>query len=129
MPVKSTVKLSTLSHVILYVKDTKRSIDFYQAVLGTKVKLNEDGWVELDTGSTTLALHVEGEKTGTSGSTSTVVFAVDNVKQTYKDLKSAGVKFKSEPHQVCEAPDALGFSADFQDPDGNSLSIFGMVKK
>jgi len=129
MAVKSNVKLSTLTHVILYVKDTKKAIEFYQDKLGTTVKFNEEGWVELETGSTTLALHVAGEKTGTPGGSSTVVFGVENVKQTYEDLKAAGVKFTGEPHQVCETPDSLGMSADFQDPDGNSLSIFGMVKK
>ena len=129
MPVKSNVKLSTISYVILYVKDTKRAIDFYQDVLGAKVKSSEEGWTELETGSTTLALHVEGEKSGSAGATSTVVFAVDDVKQTYEDLKAAGVKFGSEPHMVCETPDSFGYSADFKDPDGNGLSIFGMVKK
>ncbi|HEY9757182.1 MAG TPA: VOC family protein [Oculatellaceae cyanobacterium] len=129
MPVKSNVKLDTLAYVILYVKDTAKAVTFYQDVLGAKVKFNEDGWVELETGAVTLALHKEGEKSGTAGSSSTVVFAVKDVKQTYQDLKSVGVKFSGEPHQVCETPDSIGISADFKDPDGNSLSIFGMEKK
>jgi lactoylglutathione lyase len=129
MPVKSNVKLDTLAYVILYVKDTDKAIAFYQDMLGAKVKMNEDGWVELETGAVTLALHREGPQSGTAGSSSTVVFAVKDVKQTYEDLKTAGVKFSGEPHQVCEMPDSVGISADFKDLDGNSLSIFGIEQK
>jgi lactoylglutathione lyase len=129
MPVKSNVKLDTLAFVILYVKDTERALAFYQDILGAQVRTHEDGWIELETGAATLALHAEGEKTGKAGSNSTVVFAVKDIRQTYEELKRAGVNFRGEPHQVCETPDSIGLSADFQDLDGNGLSLFGMEKR
>ena len=59
MSVKSPVKLSTLAYVILYVADTEKSLPFYRDILGLKVKSGDPGWVELETGATTLALHGE----------------------------------------------------------------------
>ena len=58
-----------------------------------------------------------------------LVFEVEDVYQAHDELKKAGVKFNNEPHQVCEEGDKVGFSATFNDLDGNSLSIFSYVHK
>jgi lactoylglutathione lyase len=129
MPAKTDVKLSTISYVILYVKDTEKAVPFYRDTLGMKIKSQEPGWVEIDTGSTTLALHGEENPPAQRTGSAIVVFAVDDLQSTYEALKAKGVKFNREPQVVCEAGDKVGKSADFTDPDGNSLSIFGMVSR
>jgi lactoylglutathione lyase len=131
MPVSADVKLSTLAYIILYVKDTKKSVPFYRDTLGLKVKANEEGWVELESGAVTLALHGHDQHKPIQSETQPiVVFQVENVQQAYEGLKAKGVKFHSEPHIVCEAgPEQVGKSADFEDLDGNRLSIFGLCKK
>ena len=131
MASKTQVSLSTLNWVILNVKNTGESLPFYRDVLGMKVKLEVPGWVELNTGHTTVALHgTEGsdqphEKAGPT----TLVFQVDNVYEVYESLKASGVKFAGEPRKVCEEGDKDGISAEFHDPDGNLLSVFSYVKK
>ncbi|MCA9803157.1 MAG: VOC family protein [Cyanobacteria bacterium HKST-UBA02] len=130
MSVKSKTRLSTLSYVILYVKDTARALEFYRDKLGMEVKLEDGGWIELETGSATLALHATDETIMEKHSTTPiVVFNVDNIKESYEELKKQGVKFDKEPHEVCSTPEFTGLSADFEDLDGNRLSIYGMIPK
>jgi catechol 2,3-dioxygenase-like lactoylglutathione lyase family enzyme len=128
MPVSTDVKLSTLSYVILYVKDTAKTVPFYRDTLGMKVKVDEQGWVELESGPVTLALHAEANLPAKREGQPIVVFNVENIQQAYESLKAKGVKFEKEPHVVCEAEGKSGKSADFVDPDGNRLSIFGYEK-
>ena len=49
MPTSTKVKLSKLSYVIVYVKDTEKATQFYRDVLGMPVKVDAPGWVEFDT--------------------------------------------------------------------------------
>lgn len=132
MAVKTETKISTMSYVIVYVQDTKKSVPFYRDILGMTVKSEEDGWVELDTGSTTLALHgmKPGQKhPGKVEGQPIVVFTVDNVHEAREELVKKGVKFKTECEVVCEAGDHVGISTNFYDIDENLYSIFSMVKK
>jgi catechol 2,3-dioxygenase-like lactoylglutathione lyase family enzyme len=133
MAVKSDIKLSTISYVIVYVKDTENSLPFYKEKLGMKVKSQEPGWVELETGETTLALHgMEKGKAHASSSKegqAIIVFNVDDIYHAKEVLESRGVKFNDAPKVVCEAGDHDGMSADFHDPDGNMYSIFAMMPK
>lgn len=126
MAVKTDVKLATLSYVILYVADTEKALPFYRDTLGMKVKSSEEGWVELDAGATTVALHhADKIQARQLESAPTLVFTVDNIHEAYEALKSKGVKFHKEPQQVCETPDGIGMCAEFSDAWGNVLSIYG----
>jgi lactoylglutathione lyase len=130
MTVKANVSLSNLAYVIIYVKDTEKSVPFYRDLLGIKVKMQHPGWVELETGHTILALHGEEKPSVARGQGQPImVFHVEKIHETFEALKANGVKFDAEPRQVCEEGDSAGLSADFKDPDGNLLSIFGFVPK
>ncbi|MBY0357384.1 MAG: VOC family protein [Candidatus Obscuribacterales bacterium] len=145
MPASTGIKVSALSYIILYVGDTNKAAEFYRDKLGLEIKVNHPGWAELKTGDTTLALHQISECANSEATTTTttcastmskaaenspyMVFNVDNIKEAYATLKDAGIKFDSEPRQVCEEGDQVGLSADFTDLDGNRLSIFSMVAK
>jgi catechol 2,3-dioxygenase-like lactoylglutathione lyase family enzyme len=110
--------------VILYVRDMKAQVSFYRDVLGIPVKeptgdedLSELKWVELDTGSCTLALHGGGE--GRLGKDAPkVVFRVYDVAASRASLLQDGVKMGDVRSpgpgiQVC----------DGWDPEGNRFSI------
>ena len=131
MPTKSSLKLSTIGYAIVYVKDIAKSVPFYRDVLGVRVKVEGTGWAEFDTGATTLALHAEEEgKTHDARSGSTMlVFPVESIDDAHEVLKSNGVKIVKAPHQVCETPTGIGYSIDFEDPDGNLLSLYTEKKK
>lgn len=130
MPATAGLKISTLSYVIIYVTDTEKAAKFYTEKLGLKTKVNHPGWVELETGTCTLALHgSEKPLTIPSEGAPVMVFHVDDIHEATKALKASGVTVKTECQQVCEEGDKLGLSSDFTDPDGNHLSIFGFQPK
>jgi lactoylglutathione lyase len=129
MAVKSEVKLTTLSYVIIYVPNTKEATAFYRDKLGFKVKMEEEGWVELETGSTTVALHGADDLPAKRDEKTILVFNVEKIKDAYEALQEKGIKFEAEPKEVCATPDHVGMSADFKDPWGNHLSIFAMEAK
>jgi predicted enzyme related to lactoylglutathione lyase len=58
-----------------------------------------------------------------------LVFPVDNIDDAHEVLKSNGVKIVKTPHQVCETPTGIGYSVDFEDPDGNLLSVYAEKPK
>jgi catechol 2,3-dioxygenase-like lactoylglutathione lyase family enzyme len=130
MPAQTSLKLSTLSYVIIYVKDTKKALSFYRDTLGMKVRMEEDGWVELDTGSVTVALHADEHHKSETTPGVVPVFAVDNVHEAYEVLKAKGIKFDKDLQVVCEGEGGkVGKCADFRDLDGNRLSVFGYANK
>ena len=130
MPTSTKVKLSTLSYVILYVKNIESAKKFYSETLGMKIKVDAPDWVELDTGAATVALHtIESSPSKPEKGNPELVFAVDNVYDAYDELKKAGVKFNHEPHQVCEQDDSVGVSVSLLDEDGNTISIYSDVAK
>jgi catechol 2,3-dioxygenase-like lactoylglutathione lyase family enzyme len=49
------------------------------------------------------------------------VFSVEHVRAAYDALRAAGVNFLNEPRVVSGA----NWAANFKDPDGHLLSIFG----
>jgi catechol 2,3-dioxygenase-like lactoylglutathione lyase family enzyme len=58
---------------------------------------------------------------GAAPGASQLVFGVDNVKAAYAALKAKGVEFTNEPRNV----NGREWAANFHDPDGHLLSIFG----
>lgn len=125
MAVTTSLKVSTISYAIVYVKDTAKALPFYRDILGAKVKVDSPGWVEFDMGPVTLALHGEApERPIQRGNSSLIVFPVDDVFEAHDLLKSAGVKIIESPKMVCETPTGKGYSLDIADPDGNLLSFY-----
>lgn len=130
MPTSTKVQLSTLTYVILYVKDIAKATEFYKEKLGMKIKVDSPGWVEIETGTTTLALHgIENPAAKPKEGNPELTFAVENVYDAHESLAKSGVKFTHEPHEVCDAGDKVGISAAFNDLDGNNLSIFSYIAK
>ena len=124
-----TLALGNLTYLILYAQDVLKSVAYYRDTLGMKVKgeVNEF-WTELDAGACTLALHKAEKPLSPSAEGPTPVFHVADVRAAHAALKTLGVK-PSDLHQVCEMGEQVGLSSDFRDPDGNRLSVFGLVKK
>lgn len=129
MPVKTNLKVSTISYAIVYVKDTTKSLPFYRDVLGLKAKVEAPGWVEFETGAVTLALHGDEHLKDHQKNSVVLVFPVDNIDRAHEELKAAGVKIVEAPKQVCEGEDSVGMSLEFEDPDGNRLSFYADKKK
>lgn len=125
MPEKN-FRLTWIGTVMLGVRDLAASLEFYRDKLGLKVKLQSGEFAFLDAGGVTLALSRPLESAlGPATGAIEVVFTVDGIREAYEALGSQGVRFTHEPRIVA----GESWAANFDDPDGHHLSIFGPERK
>ena len=88
--------------VAVYVSDQEKARDFYVGVLGFDQRVDEEydsdhRWIEVAPGGdnqTTLALiKPEATEDNRIGQDTHVVFATDDIDQTYRQLQTQGVQF------------------------------------
>ena len=119
----ANLKLSKIGVVMLGVKDLDRSVAFYRDQLGLKLQTLIPGdFAFFDAGGMMFALNVGLAKNSPQmvGATE-IVFSVEGVREAYEALRARGVAFFIEP-RVVNPP---MWAANFTDPDGHRLSIFG----
>ena len=118
----SEVKLSKVGFIMLGVKDLQRSLVYYRDTLGLTVRMAFESFVFLDGGGVTLVLR-GAPNLGEAGDSSRyeVVFEVADIDAAHRSLQARGVAFAVEPRAVT----ADRFAANFRDPDGHGLSIYG----
>ena len=119
----SEFKLSQIGVIMLGVTDVKRAVEFYRDKLGLAVTSAFEGFAFLGTTGATLVLS-EALARATSGSpagATEVVFSVPDVRAAHEALRARGVDFTIEPRVVSGSM----WAANFRDPDGHGLSVFG----
>ena len=115
-------RLSKIGVIMLGVADTEKSVPFYRDRLGLKLSARFEDFAFFDAGSVTLALSGGlARATGKGAGAVEIVFSVEHIRQAYQALRAAGVEFSGEP-RVVSGPN---WAANFRDPDGHILSIFG----
>ncbi len=116
-------KLSKIGLIMLGVTDLAKSVAFYRDKLGLALAQEIAGeFAFLNGGGVTLALAIPLAKhTGQGPGCTEVVFSVDDITAAHEALKSKGVQFTHEPRNVTGPM----WAANFNDPDGHRLSIFG----
>jgi catechol 2,3-dioxygenase-like lactoylglutathione lyase family enzyme len=115
-------RLSKIGVVMLGVSDGEKSAAFYRDRLGLKMTGQHEGFVFLDAGGLLLALSSSlAQAVGEIPGAVEVVFSVEHVRAAYAALREAGVEFTHEPRPVTGPL----WGANFRDPDGHLLSIFG----
>ena len=122
---KTGFRLSRVGTILLGVKDVGRSLAFYRDTLGLAMTAQFEGFAFFNGGGVTLALS-EGLARALPqlAGAFEVVFQVDGVSEAYEALRERGVKFRIEPRQVA----GPNWAANFDDPDGHHLSVFGPEK-
>lgn len=121
-----TYRVPSISMIMLGVRNLEQSVSFYRDRLGLALRQQFPGFAMLDTGAVTLVLseaRAEGEAK-VAGATE-VIFSVDDVKAGTEALKKQGVEFSHEPHPV----NGPMWAANFPDPDGHLLTLFGPGQK
>ncbi|HKV05899.1 MAG TPA: VOC family protein [Candidatus Acidoferrales bacterium] len=114
--------LNHVSVVMLGVRDLNRAVSFYRDVLNLALKTQFPGFAFFDGGGVTLALSEPLAKAKPQGAGATeIVFSVPDVMPAYQALLAKGVKFAREPRIVAGSD----WAANFDDPDGHTLSILG----
>lgn len=115
-------KLGKIGFILLGVKDLDRSTAFYRDRLGMTVQFQSGEFAFFAAGGITLALTVAlAGAYGEGAGANEIVFSVDDVRGSYEALRKQGVQFTHEPHNVT----GTQWAANFDDPDGHHLSIFG----
>jgi predicted enzyme related to lactoylglutathione lyase len=111
---------------MLGVTDLARSVAFYRDQLGLTLQQQFEAFAFFAGGGVTLMLNQDLAKLSPhiTGATE-VVFAVDDVRAAHKALRARGLAFTREPRNVT----GTMWAANFNDPDGHHLSIFGPERK
>jgi catechol 2,3-dioxygenase-like lactoylglutathione lyase family enzyme len=119
---QAELKLNKIGVVMLGVKDKKRALEFYRDTLGLAVQQDIGEFVSFDGGGVTLALSpsLAAHSPALVGATE-IVFSVPDVRAAYAALQARGVAFLREPRQASGPM----WVANFTDPDGHRLSLFG----
>jgi len=125
----SDFKLNKVGVVMLGVSNLANSVAFYRDKLGLTLASQFEGFGFFEGGGVTLALS-EGLARAAGGSgplagATEVVFSVDEVRAAHRQLSERGVTFTHEPRPVSGPM----WAANFNDPDGHKLSIFGPERK
>ena len=104
------------------VSDVKRSIAWYQDVLGFKVQyhLEEMGWCEMETHIPKVNVGLSQVENPEVKGGPTLTWGVIDIDAARAELESKGVKFDGE---TTEIPDMVKL-ATFFDPDGNHLMLY-----
>ena len=114
-----------MSYVMLGVSDLTKSVSFYRDVLGLKVTGQVEGeFVFFETGgSVQLALRKLASPRSVNPGATEFVFEVQDINETYEELKQKGISFTQEPRAVTENESTELYATDCRDPDGHILSI------
>lgn len=114
-------KFAKLNHLLINVRDAKKSRDWYVRNIGLKVEFEvpENGFVALEDDWGMALLIGQGKPAKGAGSGFVVHFEVEDVDARYRSLKSGGVKFVHPPKQTM-----WGYGPELRDPDGYVIRLF-----
>jgi extradiol dioxygenase family protein len=131
--------ITKIGYVIVFVRDMARAIGFYRDGVGLAIKAESPHWTEFQLEGTILALHTSeelppapapladpGDKKGVAQE---IVFHANDPFAVRDSLLARGVNV-APPKMVHEAgPAMVGVSCVFEDPDANTLSVYGIVPR
>lgn len=114
--------ITRISIVMLGVRDLSRSVAFYRDQIGLTLQHQMPGFAYLNAGTVTLCLSepLAKNREHIAGATE-IVLAVEHVRAAFVELQALGVEFVNEPRVVT----GKSWAANFVDPDGHLLSVFG----
>jgi catechol 2,3-dioxygenase-like lactoylglutathione lyase family enzyme len=121
----TSFRLTKIGTILLGTKSVAKAIPFYRDLLGLPLTAQFEGFAFFNAGGVTLALS-EGLARALPqlNGAFEVVFQVDGVREAYEALRAKGVNFRIEPRNVA----GPNWAANFEDPDGHVLSVFGPEK-
>jgi catechol 2,3-dioxygenase-like lactoylglutathione lyase family enzyme len=118
----SASPLSKIGVIMLGAADLDRSVAFYQDRLGLPLTGKHEGFAFFAAGEVSLALSEPlARSIDKPAGPVEVVFSVEHVRESHAALLGRGVAFDIEPRAVAGPM----WAANFRDPDGHQLSLFG----
>lgn len=122
------MRVASLDHLVLTVRDLERTCDFYVGILGMEVREFADGRLALHFGSQKINLHVAGAefepkaREPVPGSADLCFLLEGGVDEAVAQLKKAGIEIIEGPVARTGAAGNLR-SVYFRDPDGNLIEV------
>lgn len=122
------MKIDSLDHLVLTVRDIKRTCDFYSRVLGMDVKEFKPGRIALHFGAQKLNLHEADRpvdplvKHATPGSADLCFLTKIPIAGVISHLEQHGVKVIEGPDERTGATGPI-YSVYFYDPDENLIEV------
>jgi lactoylglutathione lyase len=117
--------ITNLTTVAVYVEDQQKAKDFWTSKVGFEVKAEfpmgpNASWLEVapQNAQTHLVIYPKSMMQGHENMKASIVFACDNVLDTYETMKANGVEFKGEPQTM-----QWGTFVQFSDEDGNEFLL------
>ena len=115
-------RLAEVGVIMIGVSNLSRSLGFYCEKLGLNLQREFPGIAFLDGGRVSLCLSEPAAKMrGRLPGSGEIGFSVKDVNAAYRGLEARGVTFTHPPRSLAPAH----WIANFDDPDGNHLSISG----
>lgn len=132
-------RIKKLGYVIVFVRDMQAATRFYRDAVGLVLRMESEHWTEFELEGTILALHLAdglppraaplADPSAKRGAPQELVFQSEDPLATRKELQQRGITVAA-PKLVHEAgPTMVGVSCLFEDPDGNLLSVYGIVPR
>jgi predicted enzyme related to lactoylglutathione lyase len=114
--------LNNYDNLFLPASDLEQGRRFYADTLGLPVKFDFSarGLLAFNVGNEDAAIILRSDPTAKPA----ILFEVENVKDTYRELQQKGVVFLSEPYEI-----NTGLAGEFEDPFGNRLGITDYSKR
>ena len=110
-------------NITFHVSDFLEAVCFYENVLGLPKRSQWSTYAVFDLCGIMLGLEPGGEK-GVKKGVPDIYLQVDNVDEVYRELKSKGVRFLTEPQDQSWG----ARTAKFADPDGNVFILVELKK-
>ena len=127
------MKIASIDHIVLTVKDIEKTVHFYQSVLGMEVELFGGNRVALKFGNQKLNLHKDGSelepkaRRPVPGSVDLCFIAETATEAAMEHVRSKGVDIIEGPVTRTGATGKIR-SFYFRDPDGNLIEVANPVQ-
>ena len=124
------MKIKSLGHVVLRVRDRERATAFYNGVLGLPVcaRLDQDGmkmaFFSLGNHHDFAVMEVSGEGSSRSESAVGLHHVAFNIRTTLEELREAKAKLDAAGIATDHVDHEVTKSLYFKDPDGNGVEVY-----
>jgi lactoylglutathione lyase len=114
-----------VDYVIQYVESLRRSVTFYRDVIGLKVRIEGDGYVEFETANTKFSLFERSKlleligREGGDAPCGEIGFLIEDVDEEAERMRDLGVEILSGPIDRPWQERTLHIA----DPDGNVIEF------
>ena len=119
--------LISINQIGIPVKDINRAVLFYKDLLQLPLLFNTDTMAFFDCDGIRLMLSLP-EKEQFANASSVLYFQVDDITQSYNQMKEKGISFIDKPHAIAKMNAKETWMVFFNDTEGNTHALTSEVE-